>query len=526
MFLAGQNTHGQCMGGEVSLSVRLATRGTYDSAGSGPQPGSAAVRRLALGHNHTLALLASGDVYAAGANDAAQLGRGAPTADDCAQNCAPRLVRVPAALGCHVRFVSVSAGYKHSAALSEAGGLYAWGSNAFGQCGRRARAEEGGVGQGAGQVEAANTTDVVLWPTRCARGALARGDVDREGCVVAVSCGMSHTLAVKRDGRGLAFGSNNFGQLGRPTAVAATGAAAEGGARAAAAAAPVQHFSLPALVAGDAVSAARLVGCTAGVNSTFLLDDQGVVYACGNNIYGELGLGDGGCGVTQRDTPATQRDKPAALDAAHFGGESVVAVAAGRCHSVMLTAGGRVFASGQGAFGATGLGHVEDTAVPMPVVGALAAPGAVAVRMATGLHHSTVLTSDGRVFVFGCNESGALGIGIRYLDQHCFMEPQLAKTQSALGALLPELEGGGGAGRKPGVPGEREEAGPVGVPAALPACFALGGGCFACHSAFLSGHSEELTDLPGNDVPVVPMMDSCKPAAAPPRKRKLSGTSD
>lgn len=59
------------------------------------------------------------------------------------------------------------------------------------------------------------------------------------------------------------------------------------------------------------------------------------------------------------------------------------AVAAGRVHSLILTAGGRVWAVGAGMFGRLGLGHEGDVAVPAPVA-ALQQRRVVQVRVCVG----------------------------------------------------------------------------------------------------------------------------------------------
>ena len=84
----------------------------------------------------------------------------------------------------------------------------------------------------------------------------------------------------------------------------------------------------------------------------------------------------------------------------------MVQVAAGRHHSMALTATGEFYSWGKGDHGQLGHGDKENLAVPR-VVGGIGG----AVGMAGGAHHSLVITAEGRVLVFGEGESGMLGLG-------------------------------------------------------------------------------------------------------------------
>jgi alpha-tubulin suppressor-like RCC1 family protein len=83
--------------------------------------------QLAAGLAHSLATTTSGDLYAWGWNYEGQLGTG-----DAASAMLPQLVET-AALDGTVR--SISAGARHSVALTNGGTLYAWGCNRFAQLG-------------------------------------------------------------------------------------------------------------------------------------------------------------------------------------------------------------------------------------------------------------------------------------------------------------------------------------------------------------------------------------------------------
>lgn len=307
----------------------------------GMLPASSRVQQVAAGKLHTL-FLADNQLFAVGNNKYGQLGRGHSNDDD-PDNRVPRPV---IGFG-DERITHIAAGFAHCAAVTGRGKVLLWGRNAYGQC---------GTGTAVGNV---------LTATRCDSGALADTDVR----VVFVACGGNHTVALTSDGGVIAFGYNYHGQLG-------TG----------------NNDSLqptPVRLASAALAGVRIVGCAAGDNFTHLVSDDGRVFATGSNLNGQLGTGD-----------TTNVNTPTEIDAAHFGGAPVAAVACGGYHTMAITRGeGKLYCWGRGWNGATGLGHTDDATTPQAVVGALA--DARTVRIAAGMLHSCALAEDGRVFAFG-----------------------------------------------------------------------------------------------------------------------------
>ena len=135
----------------------------------------------------------------------------------------------------------------------------------------------------------------------------------------------------------------------------------------------------------------------AGNFHTMILAEDGMVLACGDNEYGQLGLGD----TTHRNTFTAV---PALPD-----GKVAKQVIAGSYHTMILAEDGMVFACGWNVFGQLGLGDTTHrntfTAVP-------ALPdGKVAKQVIAGRCHTMILTEDGTVFACGANDYGQLGLG-------------------------------------------------------------------------------------------------------------------
>jgi alpha-tubulin suppressor-like RCC1 family protein len=120
------------------------------------------VRSIAAGGFHSLALTASGLIYAFGRNTHGQLGNAAGTGGEQA-NATPFAVTLP---GANAPAIGLAAGSAHSLAITASGELYSFGSNLEGQLGRAA---------GSGSVGANPTPTPVALPAGTTIDTVARG---------------------------------------------------------------------------------------------------------------------------------------------------------------------------------------------------------------------------------------------------------------------------------------------------------------------------------------------------------------
>ncbi|XXX78917.1 hypothetical protein WMF30_09080 [Sorangium sp. So ce134] len=156
-------------------------------------------------------------------------------------------------------------------------------------------------------------------------------------------------------------------------------------------------------------------GAAAGGTHVLGLDGTGVVWAWGDNSYGQLG-----------DRPTADGTTPLQVSGIH----GIVAIAAGRRHSLALRGDGKVLAWGHGAAGQ--LGHGASSSTPSPtLVSTLDRITAIA----AGEEHSLALRQDGTVWAWGNNANGQLGDGTTTSSQVPVQVPTLnGVTAIAAGA--------------------------------------------------------------------------------------------
>jgi secretion-regulating guanine nucleotide exchange factor len=152
----------------------------------------------------------------------------------------------------------------------------------------------------------------------------------------------------------------------------------------------------------------RILSVSCGWDHTLLALENGRIFVCGSNHFGQLGLGH----------EEIQRDKMTELTFFRQRGLKVVKVAAGLRHSFALTSDGSVYAWGQGKFGQLGLmgSFLSDTCEDeIGKLGIVYKPELSLSRdysvkdVAAGQRHSLAITNDGIIMITGDNKYGQLG---------------------------------------------------------------------------------------------------------------------
>ena len=131
--------------------------------------------------------------------------------------------------------------------------------------------------------------------------------------------------------------------------------------------------------------------------------ESGKLFGFGSNADGQLGIG--------RSPEYTY--KPLEIPAIPAD-ETLTELAAGSSHSLALSASGALYVWGNNTDGQLGLGGDAQETILAPVKLDFAHHVA---RVAAGYHHSALVTSEGKLFVFGDGDEGKLGLGPDALGQ-------------------------------------------------------------------------------------------------------------
>ncbi|XP_032396193.1 probable E3 ubiquitin-protein ligase HERC1 isoform X5 [Etheostoma spectabile] len=313
-------------------SVKACGKGSYGRLGLGDSNNQSMPKKLVLephrnmkkvssskgSDGHTLAITIEGEVFSWGDGEYGKLGHG-----NSATQKYPKIIQGPL-FGKVV--VCVSAGYRHSAAVTNDGELYTWGEGDFGRLGHS-------------DSQSRNMPTLVK-------------DISGVG---QVACGSSHTIAVAQDGRTVwSFGGGDNGKLGhgdtnrvyRPKVIEAlhgfiirkvcagsqsslaltsAGQVFAWGCGSCLGCGSSETTSLRPRFIED-LSITKIIDISCGDSHCLALTHENEVYAWGNNTMGQ-------CGQGHTSTPITKPKKVIGLE-----GVSIQQITAGTSHSLAWTA--------------------------------------------------------------------------------------------------------------------------------------------------------------------------------------------
>jgi alpha-tubulin suppressor-like RCC1 family protein len=296
----------------------------------------------AAGIFHSLALANNGDVYAWGLNNAGQLGNGTTTNSET-----PVQVKLPGG----VTATAIACGLYHSLALGSDGNVYAWGDNTYGELGN-------------GTTANSDIPIKVNFPS---------------GFVPAKIYAYAYNnYVIGTDGSVYAWGANGQGQFGLGNTTNQL--------------TPVE-VPLPSGVT-------KCVAMYGGYYFSILEGDDGNLYGCGYNNYGQLGDG-----TTTNSTTFVKANMPAGVTGwkgVACTGSSVLAIAMNDT----------LYAWGYGGSGEMGNGTGGTAAVNNTIPVEVALPsGVTAKAVAACRFGGLVLGSDNYYYTWGQGTQGQLGNG-------------------------------------------------------------------------------------------------------------------
>ena len=156
-----------------------------------------------------------------------------------------------------------------------------------------------------------------------------------------------------------------------------------------------------AVVTSGVLAGKTITSVAVGGNHTLVLCSDGTLAVWGDNTYGQFGNGS-----------TTASNVPVQINATGvLAGKTVVAVAAGGLHSLVLCSDGTLISWGNNSSGQLGNSTTTQSTVPVLVSTSGVLAGKSVVAIACGSIHCMALCDDGTLTAWGYNGYGELGTG-------------------------------------------------------------------------------------------------------------------
>ncbi|KAL9233360.1 hypothetical protein vseg_008375 [Gypsophila vaccaria] len=187
-----------------------------------------------------------------------------------------------------------------------------------------------------------------------------------------IACGDSHCLAITMDGEVMSWGRNQNGQLGLNS---------------------TEDSLIPQKIQTFQGIPVKMVA--AGAEHSAAVTEAGELYGWGWGRYGNLGLGD------RKDRLVPEKVSPIA-------GIKMTLVACGWRHTITVTTSGNIYTYGWSKYGQLGHGDFEDHLTPYKLE---ALSDTTISQISGGWRHTMAVTSDGKLYGWGWNKFGQVGVG-------------------------------------------------------------------------------------------------------------------
>jgi len=311
-----------------------------------------AIQSVSAGEYGTVILTNLGNVYAVGRNNAGQLASGNTSNITTFTNVSSQFT-IPS----NERIISIASGVSHTAFLTNQGRIWMSGRNDYGQFLQDA--------------QATNSKPIDI---------TGRFSLQPNERFVWVISNKYHLLAYTNQNRLFAWGRNNYGQLGSGSTV---------------------DLKTPLDITAQFQLQSRetIKQVATSERHTVVLTSKGRIFTFGHNQYGQLGNDT----LESHWIPTEVTSQVYLLE-----NETITQVSAALYTTTFLTSKGRVFAMGN----TIGDGSAMNRKKPTEITSNLALEGKEKVnQIYSAGSQSMILTSSGRLLVFGTNTNGQLGTG-------------------------------------------------------------------------------------------------------------------
>lgn len=342
-----------------AVSVQAKCSNAYTSSGwseagsaSFYQPPVMKLKKISAGRDSTCGISMSDTVYCWGLNDQGQLGNNSTT-----NSPIPVAVDTSGTPMAGKVIQDISLGWNHTCALDTTGLVYCWGNNSNGQLGDYSTSDR-------------------LKPVAVYTSGVLSGKTIQAIAAGTQPVGNGHTCALDTDGKVYCWGYNANGQLGNSSTTQRT---------------------YPVAVTTSGVLSGKVIkAISAGDSNSHALSTDGLAYAWGYNVNGELG-----------NNSTTRSLAPVATRII----SSVTAISNTLAHSCALNSSGVVYCWGDNISGKIGDGTTTDRLIPVTVSTAgTPMVGKTIQAISAGGTHSCAVDTAGLVYCWGSNsDEGQLG---------------------------------------------------------------------------------------------------------------------
>ena len=189
--------------------------------------------------------------------------------------------------------------------------------------------------------------------------------------ISAISASWSHSIFLTNNGKVYACGRNDLGHLGLGDST---------------------NRSTPTQITTN-IGSLTISDISCGVSHSMFLTNDGKVYVCGGNSYGQLGLGD-----------TTNRSSPTLIT--NIGSLKIIKIQASDQCSFFLTDNGKVYACGLNNVGQLGQGDTTNRSIPTLITTNI---GSLTISDISSFgYHILFLTNTNTVYGCGTNGNGRL----------------------------------------------------------------------------------------------------------------------
>lgn len=343
------------------------------------------ITKVSAGSRHSLALTDTGAVLSWGWGQVGQLGHG----DTKSLSQPTRIEELH-------DIIEISAGGMHSGCIDNKNFCYTWGSSTYGQLGQGLKRSSSSFMTIPGKVFLSTKDEELEKPDEESLGDSL--------LVTKIACGGMHTAVVGMNGEVYCWGKADSGQTGY--------------------ARWYLDFS-PSICVPKRVGGleGKAVDVSCGGFHTAILMENGTVCTMGKDDFGVLGHG-----AARHQRTGIGIEVPTVIAA--LANVTIRKLACGGWHSCFISEGGELFVCGKGEYGRLGVGDEmsksEPTAVLVPGMANATdtVSGRSVCQVSAGGSHTVWFTTDNRVMTVGRVDCGRCAVG----DSSSKSDPALART--------------------------------------------------------------------------------------------------